>query len=121
MCVIGQRHINEEASILGFPALNLREVHERPEAMEEAAVMMVGLEIERIKQALDLLANQTSNGTSNSKIVSDYNVPKVSDKIVKIIHSYTDYVNRVVWKNTSCDAYKSQTKNNHRIRAILSR
>ncbi len=90
--------ISEEASILGFPALNLREAHERPEGMEEVSVMMVGLEIERIKQALDILFDHKKAGYADNRIVSDYNVPNVSEKVVKIIHSYTDFVNRVVWK-----------------------
>ena len=90
--------ITEEASILGFPALNLREAHERPEGMEEASVMMVGLEIKRVHQALDILFNHIDLDSTNNRIVSDYYVPNVSEKVVKIIHSYTDFVNRVVWK-----------------------
>ncbi|AMW31975.1 UDP-N-acetylglucosamine 2-epimerase (non-hydrolyzing) [Fervidobacterium islandicum] len=86
--------ISEEASILGLKALNIRQAHERPEAMEEAAVMMVGLKKDRILQGLKVLEMQENR---RMRIVDDYNVPNVSDKIVRIILSYTDYVRRVVW------------------------
>ncbi len=88
--------ISEEASILKFPALNIREAHERPEAMEETAVMMTGLNPERVMQCLEQLAYEEQSASVFSP-VSDYNVPNVSDKVVRIILSYTDYVKRVVW------------------------
>ena len=90
--------ISEESSILNFPALNIREAHERPEAMEEASVMMVGLESERVLQAIEILASQNQPIDRITRLVHDYDSHNVSEKIVRIIHSYTDYVNREVWK-----------------------
>ena len=90
--------ISEESSILGFPALNIRQAHERPEAMEEAVVMMTGLSETRIVQALEILLTQKSADSEDSRAVADYSMPNVSDKVVRIIQSYTDYINRVVWQ-----------------------
>ena len=90
--------INEEASILNFRALNIREAHERPEGMEEAAAMMVGLNPERILQAMTILDQQPHGSSRMIRLVDDYGMPNVSDKVLRIMHSYTDYINRVIWK-----------------------
>jgi UDP-N-acetylglucosamine 2-epimerase len=89
--------INEESSAMNFRALTIREAHERPEAMEEASVMMVGLNPERIRQGLVQLQYQQTKNQRNFLTVNDYAVPIVSDKVVRIILSYTDYIKRVVW------------------------
>ena len=92
--------INEEASILNFCALNLREAHERPEGMEEAVVMMVGMNVERVLQSLTILESQPSGSQRLLRQVADYSMPNVAEKVVRIIHSYVDYVNRIVWKKS---------------------
>ena len=90
--------ITEESSILDFPALNLRELHERPEGFEEAAVMFVGFNMDRVIQCLNILGARSTNGTTRHSIVNDYQPSDVSRKVVQIIHSYTDFVNKKVWR-----------------------
>jgi UDP-N-acetylglucosamine 2-epimerase len=90
--------ITEESSILNFPALNLREVHERPEGFEEASVIFVGLSIDRVLQGLSILETQPRGNQRGLRIVNDYEPNNVSDKVLRIIQSYTDFVNRKVWR-----------------------
>jgi UDP-N-acetylglucosamine 2-epimerase len=92
--------ITEESSILNFPALNLRDVHERPEGFEEAAVMMVGFNVERVLQALDILDLQPRGETRLLRLVHDYEPDNVSDKVLRILLSYTDFVRRRVWRES---------------------
>jgi UDP-N-acetylglucosamine 2-epimerase (non-hydrolysing) len=90
--------ITEESSLLNFPALNLREMHERPEGFEEGAVMMVGMNIDRVLQGLTILEEDSQTLDSQLNVVQDYLVDNVSEKVLRIIQSYTDFINRKTWK-----------------------
>ena len=90
--------ISEESSILNFPALNIREAHERPEAMEETSVMMTGVNRDRVIQAIEILLSQGRDDKRTLNLVKDYDVNNVSEKILRIIISYTDYINKNIWK-----------------------
>jgi UDP-N-acetylglucosamine 2-epimerase (non-hydrolysing) len=98
-CVISDSGtITEEASLLGFPAVTIRQAHERPEGMDEGTLIMCGLEPQRVLDAIDVVTRQCQEGAGSARIVQDYDTDNVSQKVVRIILSYTDYVNRVVWR-----------------------
>ena len=91
--------INEESSILNFPAINIRDAHERPEAMEETSVMMTGMNCERVLQAIEILMSQKRDNDRTLNLVNDYKNKNISEKILRIILSYTDYIQKKIWKN----------------------